>query len=372
MSGSDHYYKKFKTYDHLVTMLYGIFHKCTSIREITTSMQFCEFRVHHLGMGYCPRKSTLSDANRKRPSKVFEDIYKDLFSRYRASLPDSRSRTAWSSRLYLIDSTTISLFKEVLKNAGRPGIDGRKKGGLKVHTLMKADEDVPCLVKMTAAAKHDAPFIRAMQLPKGSIAVFDKGYNDYSQYDLWTKQGVYWVTRAKKGTQVEYLERLPLTENQKSQGIVSDHKVILGHTAHKNVTRVSARLIEYHDKEKDKIFRFITNLYSYSPLTIAQIYRKRWQIELLFKRIKQNYPLTYFLGENENAIRIQVWCALIADLILKMVKNSLKRTWSFSNLTSMIRIHLMNYAPLRAFLNDPDKMLINQHQNRNKGHTLFD
>ena len=112
----------------------------------------------------------------------------------------------WFSRLYLVDSTTISLFKEILKNAGRPGVDGKRKGGLKVHTLMKADEDVPCLVKMTAAAKHDTPFIQGLALPKGSIVVFDKGYNDYSQFDLWSGQGVFWVTRLKHSAKVEFLK----------------------------------------------------------------------------------------------------------------------------------------------------------------------
>lgn len=369
---ADHYYKRFKTYDHLITMLYGIFHKCTSLREITSSMQLCHFRVHHLGVQYCPRRSTLSDANKRRSVAVFEAIYKDLYKRFKASLPDSRCQPDWFHRLYLIDSTTISLFKEILKNAGRPTIDGKKKGGLKVHTLMKADEDVPCLIRMTAAAKHDAPFIQKLRLPKCSIVVFDKGYNNYSQYDLWDQQGVEWVTRLREGSIVECISKIPLSEEAKGNGVLSDQLVVLGHTSHKQVKRINARLVAYCDPETGKQLKFITNNYAYSPLTIASIYKQRWQIEMLFKRIKQNYPLNYFLGDNENAIKIQVWCALIADLLLKIVSTRLKRKWSFANLSSMVRIHLMSYVPLLKFLNDPDRMLINNIAVKTRGPTLFD
>tara|TARA_R100001015_G_C4605898_1_gene160944 strand:- start:95 stop:1105 length:1011 start_codon:yes stop_codon:yes gene_type:complete len=335
-------------------------------------MQLCHFRVHHLGIQYCPRRSTLSDANKRRSVAVFEAIYKDLYKRFKASLPDSRTQSDWFYRLYLIDSTTISLFKEILKNAGRPAIDGKRKGGLKVHTLMKADEDVPCLIRMTAAAKHDVPFIQKLKLPRGSIVVFDKGYSDYAQYELWDQQGVEWVTRLREGSAVEYVSKLPLSKEAKASGVLSDQLVVLGHTTHKKISRINARLVEYCDPETGKKLKFITNNYTYCPMTIASIYKQRWQIEMLFKRIKQNYPLNYFLGDNENAIKIQVWCALIADLLLKMVSMRLKRKWSFANLSSMVRIHLMNYVPLLKFLNDPDRMLINNVTINPRGPTLFD
>lgn len=370
---ADHYYKNFRTYQHLVTMLYGIFHKCTSLREVVSGMQVCSSKLGHLGLDYCPRRSTLSDANRKRPSKVFEAIYMDLYQRYHHLLPDSRSKKPkWHSRLYIIDSTTISLFKEILKNAGRPSVSGKKKGGLKVHTLLKADEDVPCLVTMTAAAKHDVPFIQGLKLPKGSFVVFDKAYVDYKQYALWNQQGIYYVTRMRNKAIYEHISDLPISEVQQSKGVLFHAKVILGHTSHKNVTRIEARLIRYYDKQTDKTFEFITNNTRLSPATIALIYKHRWQIETVFKRLKQNYPLNYFLGDNENAIRIQVWCALIADLIIKVVKSNLTRKWSFGNLSSVIRIHLMTYTNLRNFLENPDLYLINTLRVQTRGPTLFD
>lgn len=356
---SDRYTKKFDTHGHLVTMLYCVFHRCSSIREVTTGMQACFTKLNHVGMTYCPRRSTLSDANRSRGHEVFEGIYKALLKKYSATLSDSRNGKELLSRLYIADSTTISLFKEILKNAGKAHADGRRKGGMKVHALIRADQDVPCLVKMTAAAKHDVPFIKKMKLPKGSIITFDKGYRSYAQYQLWSDEGVTWVTRLTAKSKYEVEENLPLTDEQKKSGIVSDQLITLGHTTHKQVTRVRARLVTYYDAEKEKLFSFITNSVNLGAQTVCFIYKKRWQIELLFKRLKQNYPLGNFLGDNENALKVQVWCTLIADLIIKVIKSKLKRTWSNANLISMVRLHLMSYFNLIKFLNNPDKTLIN-------------
>jgi len=368
---SDRYYKRFRTYEHLVTMLYATFHKCTSLREVTTGMQACVLRLNHLGLKYCPRRSTVSDANRDRPSEVFEAIYRDIYRLAKRHLPDSRSKPSWFKKLYIVDSSTITLFKEILKNAGRTPIDGKRKGGIKVHTLMKADEDVPCLVRMTAAASHDVPFIQNMRLPKRSIVTFDKGYVDYSQYDLWTQQKVYWVTRLRDGAAFEVTTEQDVAASEKETGVIRDVQIILGHTSHEQVTRTPARLILFTDPTTGKTFKFITNNMDLAPSCVALIYKHRWQIELLFKRLKQNYPLQYFLGDNENAIRIQIWSALIADLMLKIVQSRLKRSWSFGNLSSMVRIHLMSYIQLFKFLENPDNALIQAIPIQNKGPTLF-
>ena len=284
---SDRYTKKFNTYNHLVTMLYCIFHNCTSLREVTSGMQACYHRLNHLGLAYCARRSTLSDANRKRTSKVFEAIYMHLYKKFGSRLSDSlNEKEKLKTKLYIADSTTISLFKEILKNAGRTPADGKRKGGMKVHMLSKADEDVPCLVRMNAAASHDVGFIQNLKLSRGSIIVFDKAYLDYTQYDLWTQEGISWVTRLRDSASYTTEDDFTLSDNQLKQGILSDQFIILGHTTHKNVTRTKARLITFYSGEKNKIFRFITNNLIFDPLTICRIYKYRWQIELLFKRIK--------------------------------------------------------------------------------------
>jgi IS4 transposase len=354
---SDKYYKKFKTYDHLISMLYCIFNDCTSIREVVTGLLACESKLFHLGVNYSVRRSTLSEANSKRTDSVFEAIYKVLYSQYGIHLPDSQ-KEKWLSKLYIFDSTTISLFQEILKNAGRSPMNGKRKGGIKAHTLIRSEEDVPCLVEFTSAAAHDAPFMKAVNLPNGSIAVFDKAYVDYNVFAQWEKQSVTFVTRIRKSAVYEVVGDFEVSEAQKTKGVISDKGIILGHNHHDKITKVEVRLVEYYDKSKNRVFQFLTNNFTFAPGTIAEIYKRRWQIESLFKRIKQNYPLKYFLGESENAIRIQIWAALIADILLKFIRKSVKRKWAFSNLASMIRLHLMNYIHLGKFLANPEKAIL--------------
>lgn len=369
---SDRYYKKFKTREHLITMLYCVLHKCTAIREVTTGMQVCHTKLNHLGMRYCPRKSTLSDANKSRTYLVFEAIHQMLFKSLRNSLPDSQVKNGWFRRLYIIDSSTISLFKAILKTGGRPAISGRKKGGIKVHSMIKADEDVPCFVRLTAAASHDVKFIQGLHLPAGSIVTFDKGYFDYQQYQLWTKQKVSWITRLKQTGSYTVIKNRKVSCQNMAKGVLSDQLIDLGYRQRPSDHQTRARLVIYYDNEIKKQFKFITNNYKFGPYAIASIYRQRWQIELLFKRIKQNFPLQYFIGDNENAIKIQIYAALIADLLIKYLKTRLKRSWSFSNLTSMLRIHLMSYVEIIRFLNNPEKALINTTSSYPRPPTLFD
>lgn len=368
---SDYYTKSFNTYNHLITMMYCIYQGCTSIREVSTGLQACFTKLNHLGLNYCVRRSTLSDANRRRSSEVFEAIYFHLFNKLSPSLSDSRNSKLPMNKLYIADSTTISLFQEILKNAGRTPANGKRKGGMKVHTLIRADQDIPCLVRMTSAASHDVGFIKKLKLPKGSIIVFDKGYIDYEQYERWSTEKITWVSRLRKGASYTIEKDRKISTRDQLQGILSDKIVIMGHTSHKDVVRTKARLIEYYDKEKDYTFTFTTNNNKLSASNICLIYKHRWQIELLFKRLKQNYPLQYFLGDNENAIKIQVWCALIADLLVKYINARLKRKWSYSNLRSMVRIHLMTYISLINFLNNPDSVLINNNRQKRVQPDLF-
>jgi len=237
--------------------------------------------------------------------------------------------------------------------------------------MIKADQDVPCLVEFNAAAANDAPFMHQVKLPAGSIATFDMGYMNYEVFSNWTKQGVTFVTRIKKSAVYEVVKENPISNNQSSLGVLKDQVIILGHNHRYKPTRIQARLIYFYDKSQNRHFEFITNNEGFAPATIAEIYKRRWQIETLFKRIKQNYPLQYFLGDNENAIKIQIWCALIADLLLKYIQKTVKRKWAFSNLASMIRLHLMTYIHLMKFLADPEKVLNKVRRKKDPNWTLF-
>lgn len=355
--GADRYCKRFKTYDHVVTMLYGVFNHCQSLREVTTGLLAWERRIHHLGLDFHPRRSTLSDANERRSHEVFEKIYFKLLDRYRHLLPDSR-RKSRKDNLYILDSTSISLFQEILKGPGIRSADGKRKGGIKVHTLLKAHQDVPTMIRFSPAANNDVTYLKEVALPKGSVIVFDKGYRSFPTYNRLTKQGITWVTRRSANFVYKKVRDNVVTDYHQSKGIRSDQNIILGYDYSNKNVKVEARLITYYDSISKRNFEFLTNNSELSPLTIANYYRQRWQIETFFKRIKQNYPLQYFLGDNENAIKIQIWCALIADLLLKVIRSGSRSSMAFSNIVSLIRLHLMTYMDLKKFLESPEKSLL--------------
>ena len=350
---ADHYCKRFNTYEHLVTILYSIFNNCNSLREVTTGMMASEQRLAHLGVRYHPRRSTISDANSRRQAEVFENIYFSIFKRYAQFLSDSRIKSK-ASKLYILDSTTIRLFHEVLRTGGPNPANGKRKGGIKVHTMIRSDQDVPCMIRYSSGVANDSQFLRDIRLPKGSVIVFDRGYRDFATLNRFSNDGITWVTRRIKLFAFDIKKKIEILDNDKC--IISDRHVIMGHKDIKH--RVEGRLVRYRDPDTGQLYEFVTNNLKMNGSTVAALYRKRWQIESLFKRMKQNYPLKYFLGDSENAIKIQIWCSLIADLLLKIVKKAAAAKWSFSNLAAIVRLHLMTYIDLFAFLKSPEKSLL--------------
>ena len=362
---ADHYCKHFHTYDHLVTMLYAVLNQCTSLREVTTGLLAWEGRIAHLGMQFHPRRSTLADANKRRKAAVFEKIYYKLLERYAPLLPDSRRRSK-KNNLYIFDSTSIALFQEILKGSGLANADGKRKGGIKVHTLLRADQDVPCMIRYSEGAANDGRFLKEIKLPKGSVIVFDKGYRDYNTYNRFNSEGITWVTRHRDHSVYKVQYQYEVNTFQQQQGVLEDKQIVLGHDYNNNKTKVCCRMITYQDPVTNKIFEFITNNLRLAPYSIACYYRQRWQIETFFKRIKQNYPLQYFLGDNENAIKIQIWVALIADLIIKVIKQGSHSKMAFSNIVGLIRLHMMTYTNLGMFLRHPEKCLIQKVKEKQK------
>lgn len=179
-------------------MIYVVLSGCNSLRVITGIMLACEGKINHLGIKHFPKRSAISDANKKRKSEVFSDIYTGLYKKYRKIISDSRFKSSAFGNLQIVNSTTISLFSEILKGVGRNPLTGKKKGGIKMHTMINASEDVPTLVRFSSAVTHDHTFLKELELKKGSIVVFDKGYNDYNQYLQWNLEGVSFVTRQKE------------------------------------------------------------------------------------------------------------------------------------------------------------------------------
>ena len=345
---SDRYYKTCKTHEHLVSMLYAALSGVSSLRELSTVMLACEGKLSHLGLESFPRRSTLSDANANRSSQVFSSIYYSLLDKYGRFLSDSSSLRLPVKHLKIVDSTTISLFSDILKGVGRNPINGRKKGGIKMHTMINALEDVPCLVRFSSAATHDHTFLRELDLKKGSFVVFDKAYNDYRQFFEWTQQDIYFVTRQKENASYKNLEEFDPQHNTPNN-ILRDEII----TVEKNGQMIELRRLAYWDDDKKKTYSFISNNFLLSPDKICDIYKQRWQIETMFKRLKQNFPLKYFLGDNQNAIEIRIWCGLIIQLLMLVVQKRTKRRWAYSNMVSMIRLHLMSYINMFSFMENP-------------------
>lgn len=357
---SDRYTKKFTTSDHLISMLFATLSHCTSLREVAGGMLGLKGKYKHFQLKNIPYKSTLSDANARRSHEVFQEIYYSLLEKHRSTLSDSRKMYSWENRLEIIDSTTISLFNDLLECVGRKASSGKQKGGIKVHTQMNLQEALPSMVWFSSARVHDKKFLQFIQLAPGKIAVFDKGYNDYNTFSDFTQRGIYFVTRLKgnaKYTSIKENEIPDYLDN----GVLKDEQIEVEVKENgKFKENLELRRIAYWDDEHKRSFEFITNLMGMNAGHIALIYKKRWTIELLFKQLKQNFPLKYFLGDNENAIKIQIWCTLITNLLLSVVRKKLNRKYAFSNIVSFCKIHLLNYIHLLKFLENPYKSWIKE------------
>lgn len=352
---SDYRTKRFNTLDHLISMLFTAFSNSTSLREVSSAMLGLKGKTEHFQLKHIPYRSTLSDANKKRSHEVFSKIYYGLYKKYKADISDSRKNYDWEERIEIIDSTTIGLFKDILECVGRKSSTGKSKGGIKVHTQLNLQESVPKLIWYSSAAVNDHTFLKRLELKKNQIAVFDKGYNDYKTFDEFTEKDLFFVTRLKSNAAYTLKEELDIPAYI-DDGVIKDEFITVEIKENsKYIKTITLRKVSYWDHVNKRCFEFITNLFGMNAGHIALIYKQRWQIELLFKQLKQNFPLKYFLGDNENAIKIQIWCTLITNLLLTVILKKLKRKWAFSNLASFCRLHLFNYIHLVKFLENPEK-----------------
>jgi IS4 transposase len=237
---------------------------------------------------------------------------------------------------------------------GRKSKNGKHKGGIKMHTIINVDETVPKVVWFTSAATNDHILLSKLELSPNIIYVFDKGYNDYKAYTLFCDKKTGFVTRLKDNAVYNILEQNEIEEHIHS-GVLQDEIIEITVKEKDRDSKLKLRKVVFYDRQLKRTFEFLTNLFDIRPDLIAAFYKLRWQIELLFKQLKQNFPLKYFLGDNDNAIKIQIYCTLIANLLMTVVQKKLKRSWAFSNLVSFVKIHLFNYIHLLNFLENPEK-----------------
>src|SRR5574344_2295094 len=337
--------------------LFAVIMRFDSLREIEAAMTAEVRKLHHIGMEKVPRRSTLSDANARRSEKFFEEVYRDLYGRNKDLLSSDSRRNGceeWIKRLRIIDSTTISLFSNaIFKGVGRHPKTGKKKGGIKVHSVIHANEGVPCDVKFTSAATNDSFMLAPSVYNSREIVALDRAYINYDKFEELTDRDVVYVTKLKKNLTYDVLaDCMDMTEDGRMEyreQVVVFRKGEINHIA---------RIVTYVDIKKGKqpkLIRLLTNDFDMPLETIVQIYRKRWLIESLFKQIKQNFPLRYFYGESANAIKIQIWVTLIANLLITLLQKGVSRSWSFSGLATIVRIMLMYYIDVQGFLEHPEK-----------------
>lgn len=351
--GTDRYYKTFNSWVQFVTLQFGILSQCDSMSEIIEGMRGLNGKLNHLGLKYCPAKSTAGDGLRNRDHSFFEALYYQLVKRYGNFLSDSRTIGLTVKELFIVNSTTIRLFSDILKGVGRnPKNDGKKKGGLKVHMLIDAVQSVAKFVKVTEAKTHDRMFLKDLQLVAYSMVVFDKAYNDYKLFAKWTKDKIFFVTRQKSNA--VYQVRKVIYETVLKEGLPGVYReeiIVVHYKLGKQAQELLLRRICYRD-EKGRHYVFITNHLDISNEEVALIYKKRWGIELLFKKMKQNFQLHYFYGENENAIRTQVWCTLIAQLLMTVLQKKANTAKAFSTIATLIRIHLISLLDVYELLHN--------------------
>lgn len=232
-----------------------------------------------------------------------------------------------------------------MKGVGRnPKNDGKKKGGLKVHMMIDAHSDTPEFVKISEAKRHDKTFLKDLSLAPHSMIVFDRAYNHYLQFAKWTEQQVNFVCRLKKNAVYEVQEVLFEQELQNEKaGVLKEEHIHLSYKEKKQNKKLCLRKVTYRDEE-GRMYEFITNNFEISREEVAYIYKLRWNIELLFKKLKQNFQLHYFYSETENGIKTQIWCTLIAQLLMQVLKVKSESKKAFSTIAALVRIHLISHV----------------------------
>lgn len=328
----------FSSWDQFVSMLFCQLGRAHSLREICGGLASCEGKLSHLGIS-APRRSTLAYANEHRPWQLYEAVFHELRGRCQ-SLTGGRRKFRFKNKLVSLDSSVIDLCVSLFDWAKFK----RTKGAIKLHLLLDHDGYLPSMAVITNGKTADIKVARRLQFEPDTILVMDRGYVDYERFDELTRNGVFFVTRLKSASAYEVIERRPLPDN----GNFIAHEVIRLKGMDANLRRVEMR-----DPKKNRTLVFLTNHPTFGPFTIATIYKDRWQVELFFKAIKQNLKIKTFVGTTANAVKTQVWTALIAILILKFLQLKARFSWSLSNLSALLRMNLFTHRDLWAWLESP-------------------
>jgi hypothetical protein len=346
---SERHARGFSSWSQFVSMLFCQLGRAHSLREITGGLRSCEGKLKHLGIS-APSHSTLAYANEHRPWELYQLIFLRLVDRCRTQVLPSKKKFRFKHKLMSMDSTIVDLCLSMFDWARFR----RTKGAIKLHLLLDHDGYLPSFAIITEGKVTDVHVARQFKFDPDTIVVDDRGYNDYELFGLWTAQSVYFVTRMKENAvyEVNKENRVP-----QHRHILKDESIQLRGMKASEKCPYPLRRIEYYNPEKQESLVFLTNHMTLGTTTIAAIYKDRWQIELFFKALKQNLKIKTFVGTSANAVKIQIWTALIAMLLLRFLQLRSQFNWSLSNLVALLRMNLFTHRDLWAWLNKPFDVL---------------
>jgi hypothetical protein len=344
---SDYAAKGFSSWGQFVAMLFCQFGRAHSLREICGGLASCEGKLKHLGVSDSPKRSTLAYANANRPWSLYQTVFEQLLSKCQTAISGRgvKKKFRFKNKLVSLDSSVIDLSLSLFDWAKFR----RTKGAVKLHLLLDHDGYLPSFAVVTDGKTSDIRAARRLRFEPGTVVVMDRGYIDYDWFVQLTHQGVYFVTRLKDNAAFEVVENLkvPAASNILKDQIIFFYNQAVPDREH------FFRIVEIWDEEKQRSFTFLTNNMKFAASTIAATYKDRWQVELFFKAIKQNLKIKTFLGTNPNAVKTQIWTALIAMLVLRYLQLMSTFGWSLSNLAALLRHQLFVYRDLWAWLNAP-------------------
>jgi hypothetical protein len=341
---AERYAKGFTCWGQFVAMLFCQLGRAHSLREISGGLRSCEGKLKHLGIT-APSHSSLAYANQHRPWELYQRVFLQLFERCRVQVVGKR-RFRFKNKLISMDSSTIDLCLAIFDWARFR----RTKGAVKLHLLLDHDGYLPSFAIITQGNVSDIKVARQFHFDPGTIVVDDRGYNDYALFGRWTAQGVYFVTRMKDNALYEVVGEKDVPQNSH---VLKDEMIELRGTKAIEKCPYPLRRIEVYDPETEEVLVFLTNNLKLGATTIAAIYKERWQIEIFFKALKQNLKIKTFVGTSANAVKIQIWTALIAMLVLRFLQLRSKFNWSLSNLVALLRMNLFTHRDLWDWINKP-------------------
>ena len=338
--------KGFSGWDQFVSMLFCHLGGANSLREICGGLATAMGKLVHLGMRKTPPRSTLSYANTHRPWEVFQDVFGGVLQRCQDLAATRRRRFRFKNPLYSIDSTVIDLCIKVFDWARFR----RTKGAIKLHLQLDHQGCLPSWALVTDGKTHDVKPMQRRSFAPGTIVAMDRGYYDFALFGRWTDEGVFFVTRAKDNMVYEVVESRDVPE--RGNVLVDEVIRLTGAKADEKCPHLLRRIVVW-DLENEREIVLLTNIFHLAASTVAAVYKDRWQIGLFFKALKQNLKVKTFVGTSENAVKTQIWTALIAMLLLKFMQLKSSWKWSLSNLAAMFRFNLLTYRDLWAWLDAP-------------------